>query len=83
MFYISCDAVILQPLIVLLAAITRISGDVYGFTLGLFDVIDQMINECSGIRCRLMDGIGGDVLVVGTDQDFIHWFVPGWSLCFT
>ena len=72
--YIGGNALILQPLVILFAAITSIGRDIGRLLFKGFYVLLQMWDQCSGIGRIGMKAVGGNELVVGTDLHVIARF---------
>src|SRR5690349_14707504 len=70
-FYISGNAFVFQPLIVLFAAVTGISGNTGWLLFIGVDMILKMCYERTGICGLLMYGIGGDELIISTNLNII------------
>src|SRR6187549_1285744 len=56
--YISCYALIFQPLIILFTSVTCICCNIIRLLPEIFNVLAKMINQCIGISGVLMDAIG-------------------------
>ncbi len=64
---------VFHPPVILFATIAGICCNIVRLSVLAFDMLLNMGNEGTGIRCILMNAIRGDVLVVGTYLHIISW----------
>src|SRR5690606_3479891 len=70
---ITGDAFPFQPAVVLLAAVSRIGGDI-GRLAVIADMLLQVRDERGGVGCALVDAVGSDILVIGADLYIVGRF---------